>query len=74
MKRLENKAWIRPLLLLSALGAGSVMTQLVPSSDNVASNREQSGSSVREADRNASPGVTETDVNLRHLTRVGCIA
>jgi hypothetical protein len=74
MNRLVNAAWIRPVLLLCALGAGGVMTQLVPSYQDIAAKREAATSQSREARRNMSHGVTGVDVDLRHLTLVGCIA
>jgi hypothetical protein len=74
MNRPTNAAWIRSLMLLCALGAGAAMTQFLPSPQDMAAIREPATTAPREASPNASPGITETDVNLRHLTMVGCIA
>jgi hypothetical protein len=75
MNRLMNAAWIRPTMLLCALGGGILVTRFVPSYQEMAAARERpAASSPRDARRHAPQGVTGVDVNRRHLALAACIS
>ena len=76
MNRVLDNSWFRSLVLLGALSVGTMLTQVVPSYEEMASLRERpttmpSTSAVRD---NRPSDVTGIDVDQRHLTLVRSIA
>jgi hypothetical protein len=72
----QKNSWLRTALLIGALAAGGLMTQLVPTYQEMAStaNQPSKPTSASESNSNPSRGVSEFDVDLRRLALVRGIA
>jgi hypothetical protein len=76
MKRYAENPWFRTALLLCAMAAGALMTQLIPSYEEMAARRDQPATPPAAAEtHNAQPNAaTGVDVDRRQLIFVGMIA
>lgn len=74
MNHIHENSWFRWSVLLLALVAGGVMTQVVPSFETVASMREVKPASASQTTDRTRSGVTGVDVDMRHLNYIRSIA
>jgi hypothetical protein len=75
MNRYFDSSWIRHAVLLGALAAGGLLTQVVPTYEEMAALREQPAppSAASRARDTASRGVTGIEVDQRRLKSVRSI-
>jgi len=76
MNRYLENSWFRSALLLGAFAVGGMLTQVVPTYEEIAALRERPAtpSAASEPRVHTSGGVTGIDVDQRHLRFVQRIA
>jgi hypothetical protein len=76
MSRYFENAWLRTVLLLCALAAGALLTQAIPTYEEMAALRDRPAAppAASEATHKQPHAVTGIDVDRRQLKLVGSIA